>query len=192
MSDDWWFSRRRRRPFSFFEEFEAMFEEMQKEFMEEVKRIMDSLPKELVKETRTPTGVRRQYGPFIYGYSITIGPDGKPVFRQFGNVSPAALPRGVEVRPEREPLVDVFEDEKTVKVVAEIPGVKKEDIDLTVDANRLTVKVDTEERKYYKEVELPAEVLTSGVKAVYNNGVLEVVLPKKEAGKTKGEKIKVE
>ncbi|MCX8201182.1 MAG: Hsp20/alpha crystallin family protein, partial [Candidatus Caldarchaeum sp.] len=126
------------------------------------------------------------------GYSITIGPDGKPVFRQFGNVSPAALPRGVEVRPEREPLVDVFEDEKTVKVVAEIPGVKKEDIDLTVDANRLTVKVDTEERKYYKEVELPAEVLTSGVKAVYNNGVLEVVLPKKEAGKTKGEKIKVE
>lgn len=192
MSDDWWFGRRRRRPFSFFEEFEAMIEEMQREFLEEVRRMMDNLPRELIKETRTPTGVRRQYGPFIYGYSITIGPDGKPVFRQFGNVSPAALPRGVEVKPEREPLVDVFEDEKTIKVVAEIPGVRKEDIDLTVDGNRLTIKVDTEERKYYKEVDLPAEVSTAGVKASYNNGVLEVSLPKKEVKKPAGEKIKVE
>lgn len=169
-----------------------MFEEMQRELMEEIQRMMDNLPKDLVKETRTPAGVKRQYGPFIYGYSITIGPDGKPVFRQFGNVLPSALPRGVEVKVEREPLVDVFEDEKSVKVVAEIPGVKKEDIDLTVDGNRLIIRVDTPERKYYKEVDLPSEVSTTGVKASYNNGVLEVSLPKKEPTKPRGEKIKVE
>lgn len=169
-----------------------MFEEMQRELFEEIQRMMDTLPKDLVKETRTPTGIKRQYGPFIYGYSITIGPDGKPVFRQFGNVSPAALPRGLEVKVEREPLVDVFEEEKSVKVVAEIPGVKKEDIDLTVDGNRLIIRVDTPERKYYKEVELPAEVSTTNVKAGYNNGVLEVSFPKKEPAKPRGEKIKVE
>ncbi|MDW7977521.1 MAG: archaeal heat shock protein Hsp20 [Candidatus Caldarchaeum sp.] len=192
MSDDWWFSRRRRRPSSFFEEFESMIEEMQREFMEEIKRIMDSIPRELVRETRTPTGVRREYGPFVYGYSITIGPDGKPVFRQFGNIVPAALPKGVEVRAEREPLVDIIEDEKTVRVVAEIPGVRKDDIDLSLEERKLTIKVDTPERKYYKEVNLPTEVESSGAKAEYNNGVLSVALLKKQAPKTRGEKIKVE
>jgi len=177
---------------SFFEEFEEMFEEMQREFMEEVKRMMDMLPKELVKETRTATGVRRQYGPFVYGYSITIGPDGKPVIRQFGNILPSALPKGVEVRPEREPLVDVIDEDKAVRVVAEIPGVKKEDIDLRVENHTLYIRVDTEMRKYYKEVTLPADIEISGVKASYNNGVLEVTLPKKTAEKPKGEKIKIE
>jgi len=192
MSEDWWYGRRRRRPMSFFEEFEEMFEEMQREFMEEVKRMMDMLPKELVKETRTATGVRRQYGPFVYGYSITIGPDGKPVIRQFGNILPSALPKGVEVRPEREPLVDVIDEDKAVRVVAEIPGVKKEDIDLRVENRTLYIRVDTEMRKYYKEVTLPADIEISGVKASYNNGVLEVTLPKKTAEKPKGEKIKIE
>ncbi|MDJ0273060.1 MAG: archaeal heat shock protein Hsp20 [Candidatus Caldarchaeum sp.] len=191
MSIDTWFGRRRRR-FSFFEEFDRMFEEMQREIMEEMRRMMEFVPKELVKETRTPEGIRRQYGPFIYGYSITIGPDGKPVIRQFGNVVPGALPRGVEVRPEREPLVDVYDEDQNVKVVAEIPGVRKEDIDLTVDEKMLTIKVDTEQRKYYKEVELPVEVSTTGVKATYNNGVLEVTLPKKQTSKPRGEKIKIE
>ncbi|MEM2237147.1 MAG: archaeal heat shock protein Hsp20 [Candidatus Caldarchaeum sp.] len=192
MSDEWWFSRRKRRPASFFEEFESMIEEMQREFMEELRRMMDYIPRELVRETRTPTGVRRQYGPFVYGYSITIGPDGKPVFRQFGNILPSALPKGVEVRAEREPLVDIIDEDKTVKVVAELPGVRKEDIELLLEDRRLTIRVDTAERKYYKELELPAEVESTGVKAEYNNGVLSVTLPKKETTKPKGERIKVE
>ncbi|MEM4280885.1 MAG: archaeal heat shock protein Hsp20 [Candidatus Caldarchaeum sp.] len=192
MSDEWWFSRRRRRPTSFFEEFESMIEEMQREFMEELRRMMDYIPRELVRETRTPTGVRRQYGPFVYGYSITIGPDGKPVFRQFGNILPSALPKGVEVKAEREPLVDIIDEDKSVKVVAELPGVRKEDIELLLEGRRLTIRVDTAERKYYKELELPAEVESTGIKAEYNNGVLSVTLPKKETTKHKGERIKVE
>jgi len=98
----------------------------------------------------------------------------------------------VEVRPEREPLVDVIEEDKQVKVVAEIPGVRKEDIDIRIEGRTLFIRVDTEERKYYKDVNLPAEVELSGVKATYNNGVLEVTLPKKAAEKPRGEKIKVE
>jgi len=191
MSEDWWY-RRRRRPFSFFEEFEAMFEEMQRELMEEIKRIMDSMPKDLVKETHTPYGVRRQYGPFVYGYSVTIGPDGKPVIRQFGNIVPSALPKGLEVRPEREPLVDVIDEDKTVKVVAELPGVRKEDIDLRLEDKKLVIKVDTEERKYYKEVDIGVEVDIAGAKAEYHNGVLTVTLPKKEQERRKGERIKIE
>ncbi len=192
MSDEWWFSRRRKRLTSFFEEFEAMIEEMQREFMEEIRRMMDSLPSELIRETRTSTGIRREYGPFVYGYSITIGPDGKPIFRQFGNIIPSALPRGIEVRAEREPLVDVIEEDKTIKIVAELPGVRKEDIDIVLEGKRLVIKVDTKERKYYKEITLPVEVETTGAKAEYNNGVLTITVLKKETYKPKGERIKVE
>ena len=45
------------------------------------------LPKELVREYQTPEGEKvREVGPIVYGYSMTIGPDGKPHVREFGNV----------------------------------------------------------------------------------------------------------
>ena len=44
-------------------------------------------PKELVREYQTPEGEKvREVGPIVYGYSMTIGPDGKPHVREFGNV----------------------------------------------------------------------------------------------------------
>ena len=83
---------------------------------------------------------------------------------------------------EREPLVDMIEENNQIKVVAEVPGVKKEDIELVVRDTKLIIKVDTETRKYYKELELPEEVEMEKAKATYNNGVLEVILPKKSGG----------
>ena len=193
MVRDWW-SSRRRWPFfrDIFEEFEEFAREMERHFEEEMRRLTQELPPDLVRERVTERGVRREYGPFVYGYSITIGPDGKPIIREFGNVRPGALPRGVEFKPEREPLVDVIEEDKQIKVVAELPGVKKEDIDLRVDESTLTIRVDTPERKYFKEISLPTPVSESGAKATYNNGVLEVTLPKKETKALKGERVKIE
>jgi HSP20 family protein len=72
-----------------------------------------------------------------------------------------------------------------------LPGVDKNDIQLNGADKVLTIKVDTPERKYYKEVELPEEVESEGAKATYKNGVLEVVLNKKKA-KPKGVSIKIE
>jgi len=72
-----------------------------------------------------------------------------------------------------------------------VPGVKKEDIDLEVTENTLTIKVDTKDRKYYKEVELPCEVDPNSAKATYQNGVLDVEL-KKAKPKKAGKKIKIE
>ena len=194
MSRDWWSIRRRRWPLfrDIFEEFEEFAREIERQFEEEMRRLTEQLPRDLVRERRTERGVLREYGPFVYGYSVTIGPDGRPIIREFGNVRPGALPSGLEFRPEREPLVDIIDEEKQVKIVAEIPGVKKEDIDLRVDENTLFIKVDTPERKYYKEIPLSSPVDQSGVKAVYNNGVLEVVLPKRETKSVKGERVKIE
>ena len=60
-----------------------------------------------------------QSGPYYYGYTMTVGPDGKPIVKEYGNVKPQGLPSSNS----REPMVDtiVNEKEKLVKLVAEMP-----------------------------------------------------------------------
>ena len=191
-----WFRRRWRMfPFftgGFFEDIDRMMEEMFKE-------IQESIPKELIREERLPDGSTvRRVGPIVYGYSMTMGPDGKPIIREFGNVKPSAKPSvfgaprpGLEVKVEREPLVDTIEEDSTIKVVAEVPGVERDDINLECAENTLIISVDTPARKYYKEVELPSQVDPESAKASYRNGVLEVTLTKRRA-RPKGQRIKIE
>ncbi|RLI20770.1 Hsp20/alpha crystallin family protein [Candidatus Bathyarchaeota archaeon] len=189
-----WFRRRRRFPFFrswLFEDIDEMFREFERMIEREMKEITSRIPKEYVRERKLPDGsIVREWGPFVYGYSITIGPDGKPQIREFGNVQPTRF--GPRIKEEREPLVDVYTTNGEVKVIAELPGVNKEDIQLHGTEDTLTISVDTPERKYYKEVNLPAKVDPKGAKTSYKNGVLEVTLPKKEDKKPKGEPIKIE
>ena len=163
------------------------------------KEISSYGPKELVRERKLPDGgTIREMGPFVYGYSMTVGPDGKPVIREFGNVKPSlkrtpfglAKPK-LEVKEEREPLVDTIVDEETVKIVAELPGVERSDINLQGSENTLTISVNTPNRKYKKELELPAEVDPDSSKATYKNGVLEIVLSRTKP-KKKGREIKIQ
>ena len=189
-----WFRRRRRFPFFrswFFEDIDEMFREFERMIEREMRELTSGIPKEYVRERKLPDGTTvREWGPFVYGYSITIGPDGKPQIREFGNVQPTRF--GPRIKEEREPLVDVYTTNGEVKVIAELPGVNKEDIQLHGTEDTLTISVDTPDRKYYKEVELPAKVDPKGAKTSYKNGVLEVTLPKKEERKPKGEPIKIE
>jgi len=171
--DEWW--KRWRLPFKDIDEFTRRFEKI-------IEDIFKSFESEFPKEFR-------ELKPLIWGWSMTVGPDGKPLIREFGNVKREGLRWGVKA--EREPLVDVFSENDTIKVVAELPGVEKEDIKLNATPNTLTISVDTPQRKYYKEIELPAEVETKTAKAVYRNGVLEVTL-KKVSKKPKGEPIRID
>ncbi len=127
---------------------------------------------------------------FVMGYSITIGPDGKPVIREFGD-KPTITPKGTEDK--REPLVDIIEEKNKIKVIAELPGVSKADIELNATEKNLEIKVENAERKYYKSVELPAKIKPDTADAKYNNGVLEVSIEKKEPSKEekKGKKINI-
>jgi HSP20 family protein len=168
------------------------FEEMEKEF----KELMKKTPKSLIRERKMPDGSRvQEWGPFVYGYSITVGPDGKPQIREFGNVKPELGPRGskprLDVKDAREPLVDVTTTNGEVKVIAEIPGVEKSDIKLKTTEDNLTISVEAPGRKYFKEVELPARVDPLKATSTYKNGILEVSLPKKEQGEPKGENIRI-
>ncbi|RLG79347.1 MAG: Hsp20/alpha crystallin family protein [Thermoprotei archaeon] len=183
---DWW--RKRRRWFDLFDEFLRDIEEEMYRIMREFERSFEEYEKKPPSELR---GERRVIGPYVYGFRITIGPDGKPVVEEFGNV------RRFRGRPiiseEREPLVDVFENNDEVTVIAEIPGVEKDKISLQVseDRRKLIIRASDTNRKYYKEVDLPAEVDPGSARANYKNGVLEVKL-KKEKKEKKGFRIKVE
>ena len=190
-----WFKKRRRYPFFrswFFGDIDEVFREMERMMEEELKTFTSRVPKGYVKERKLPDGTSvRELGPFVYGYSVKIGPDGKPEIREFGNVKPSRL--GPRIREEREPLVDIVETDGEVKVVAELPGVDKNNIKLHGTEDTLIISVDTPQHKYYKEVRLPARVAVKKTKSTYKNGVLEVTLPKtKEERGPKGERINIE
>ena len=186
-----WFKRRWRLPTSnWFDDFERSFEEMFRGM---------ELPKDLIRERKIPGGETvKEMGPFVYGYSFSQGPDGKPVIREFGNVKPSIRggPFGMskpslDVKEDREPLVDTIVQSDNVKVVAELPGVEKSDIALECDGRNLVLKVDTDKHRYYKSLELPVEVDPDTSKASYKNGVLELILRRKSPG-NKAKQIQIE
>jgi HSP20 family protein len=127
-----------------------------------------------------------------YGYSVKVGPDGKPHVREFGNVKPTS--RGTFQVGSREPFVDSVLDEKTgeLKIVAEMPGIQREDIHLEALENSLTIRAERADRKYDTTVPLNQPVDTSTASATYNNGVLEVKLKLKGSPKPKGVSIKID
>lgn len=160
-----------RSPWDMFEDIDKMFEELNEEFEEEFESIFKHIRPKVTSEAG-------RIGPLVYGWSMVIGPDGKPVIRQFGNVPRRALDA------EREPLVDVQESDEYVSVVAEMPGVDKSEVKLNATPATLEIRAG---QKYYKSVDLPAEVLPEKSKATYKNGVLEVKLAKKEKTQRKQE-----
>ena len=191
---DDWFKRFKERKGFFFPELDKMIEEMEKEMAKSFKEMENTMPRDMVRVRRLPDGsVRREYGPFVYGYSMKIGPDGKPVIREFGNIKPGAGEEGqpLNLRDQREPLVDVIEEEGEIKVLAELPGVDKEDISLFLAEGTLTISVDTPERRYLKELDLPVEVDESSARSTFSNGVLETTLTKRQS-KGKGKKLSIE
>jgi HSP20 family protein len=189
-----WTRRRRIRPFEkdpFFGDIDRIFQEMEKMMEEELKTFTQKVPKDYVKERKLPDGSTvKEFGPFVYGYSMKIGPDGKPEIQEFGNIK-KGLKGTPQVKEEREPLVDVVETNGEIRVVAELPGVEKTDIKLHGTEETVEISVETDQNKYYKEIQLPAKVRVKEAKSTYKNGVLEVVLPKVESSRPKGEPINI-
>ncbi|MCW4036115.1 MAG: Hsp20/alpha crystallin family protein [Candidatus Bathyarchaeota archaeon] len=197
MSSFWddWFKRFRERRGFFFPDIDKMMEEMEKQMADTFRDMENLMPRDMVRVRRLPDGsVRREYGPFVYGYSVKIGPDGKPIIREFGNLRPGLGGEGqppLNLRDQREPLVDVIDENENIRVVAELPGVSKDDITLYVTERSVTIEVDTPERRYYKELGLPVEVDESSATSTYKNGVLETVLVKRKP-RGRGTPIKIE
>ena len=165
------------------EYFDSIFQEMEREFRE-----MRKVMKSVLGGESSPAGFTE--GPYYYGFSFTVGPDGKPQFREFGNIRPSLSAGEAGTR---EPLVDTVVDEKEnlVRVVAEMLGVSKEDIEINATEDKITISAQRGNKKYFAEVPLPAAVDPSSSEATYNNGVLEVRLKLKKQSNQKGTSIKV-
>jgi HSP20 family protein len=98
--------------------------------------------------------------------------------------------------------MDVTEDDKEYQVLAEMPGVKKEDISITINGNEVAISAEVKQEKAVKNGDtvlraerfygiiqrafsLGQEVDEASAKAKYNDGVLELTLPKKAAAAAK-------
>jgi HSP20 family protein len=108
----------------------------------------------------------------------------------------------------RAPAVDVYEEAEEVVLKAEMPGMSKEDLQINLSDSVLTIsgekkkEEDVKEEDYtYSErsygsfsrsLQLPCAVKADQAKAIFNNGVLEVKLPKTEEAKTRRTTVKIE
>ncbi|MBN1784951.1 MAG: Hsp20/alpha crystallin family protein [Candidatus Bathyarchaeota archaeon] len=171
------------------------FKEMEEMMTKQFENLSKISPEDLTREQKLPDGTQvKSWGPFVYGYSVTVGPDGKPKVTEFGNLKPETSTgkKLVDFEEKREALADVIPGENEIRVIVELPGVEKEDIKLSGKADKLTISVDANERKYYKEVELPTKVDIKKATSKYKNGVLDITIPKKKEEQTKSEPMKIE
>lgn len=99
------------------------------------------------------------------------------------------------------PLVDICETDEEITVTSEMPGMKKEDVKISVQDNVLTLKgekkqeIDEKEKNFHRversygvferSFSLPSSVQTDKIKASYKDGVLTITLPKSEETKPK-------
>jgi HSP20 family protein len=111
----------------------------------------------------------------VYGFNIrTLA--GKPVIESFGNIRETA--RGPVVEEVREPMVDVFDENDHILVIAELPGVAENEIKIDVAGDILNLTASDKDRKYAKEILLPGKIMPESLKTSYNNGILEITLEK--------------
>ena len=168
--------------------------------------ISTNAPEELVREYETEEGVKvREVGPIVYGYSMTIGPDGRPQVREFGNLRSLGeidsnvkkigqnTGKSSQLSAEREPLVDINTTDSEVRVVVEMPGIRKEDIKVKAYDSQVEVTTSKDaQRKYHKNIELPELAEIETARSAYNNGILEITFDKKKVTKPAGKEIKIE
>lgn len=152
------------------------------EMFRQIEEMMDRMMSEMNEGTlfdsetfeemlRNPEGT----SPFVFGFSMKVGPDGRPIIQRFGN---PPMDEDADTTPSLEPLVDIVEDDDEIIVVAEVPGVERDEIKVRIKGTSLTIHADNPERPYHKVIELPSKVQKDQARSAIRNGVLEVRLKK--------------
>jgi HSP20 family molecular chaperone IbpA len=84
-------------------------------------------------------------------------------------------------RQDPKPLIDIFQDNNNITIVAEIAGFNKETFKINVKDQKVTLSAKSKERRYYKSLNLPKVVIPDETHTKYKNGVLEIKLKKAES-----------
>lgn len=167
---------------------DRFFEQIDREFSD-----AEDMLNRMFKTVTESGNADSQTQPYFYGYQITVGPEGKPHIREFGNVRPSQ--KGlVEQSAIREPLVDssINEKESILVITAEMPGITKEDVKVTMEEGLVTIHAEKGTKKYHTELPVDNELDADSTKASYINGVLELKIQFKKPIKSKSKEIKVE
>jgi len=112
----------------------------------------------------------------VFGFSVKNAIGGKPIVESFGNIK--KTPKGPKVEEEREPMTDVFDEKEEVRIYVEMPGINEENIKLDLKGDILDISAQSGDKKYHKEVLLPAKVKAEILSRSYKNGILEVKIKK--------------
>lgn len=85
---------------------------------------------------------------------------------------------------EPKPLIDIFQENNWITIVAEIAGFNKETLKISVKDQKITLSAKSKDRRYYKSLNLPKEVIPNDIHTTFKNGVLEIKLKKAENPQT--------
>ena len=162
--------------------FNDIFEKISKNLPPEFQNLS---PEDLMREFRKNKSKFGLNSPIMYGFNVNIDKDGKPKIDSFGNIEPKPYSGKPVVKSKREPLVEVVEEKDQIIVIAEMPGVDRDDIELEATSDSLIISTkENAKRDYYKNVKLTSAVNLDVAKARYTNGILEVRLNKIDKKRT--------
>ncbi|MBE0513005.1 Hsp20/alpha crystallin family protein [Candidatus Bathyarchaeota archaeon] len=176
-----------------FDDFFGDFDAFSSNFMKRIQRMMNELDKATKNgDLKGKWAINQIDRPGVKGYIIQghfgsdqpLGPlDPFDPFEPLNPMRRRPVPRRPFEVPEsalketREPLTDIFEEEKAIKIYVEVPGEEKDDIQLNVTAGKVEVKA----KNFYKMINLPTSSIDlEKASSKYKNGVLKVTIPKKE------------
>lgn len=151
-------------------------------------------------------------GPITFGYSVRVGPDTnyQPEVRQWGNLNDFRKRQGFpEIQvpigkffnsqlsmgsvDSQNRYVDFIEEDETLRIIMEVPGLSKEDLIIDIDEKGAEIKVQSVEDQQVKQVvTLPVKIEPNSTKTTLKNGILEIIGKKALPGQSSTNRIKIE
>ena len=141
-----------------------------KDMLDELDRYFEDFENDIQDAVRERlAGTKIFSKPFVAGFQMRMGPEGKPTVQFFGD-------NPQQGDGARSPLTEQIVDQKggTLKLVMDMPGVEKGDIEISATEDSTGVKAEKGPRKYGAQVALKAKVDPDTGKAEFKNGVLEI------------------
>ena len=148
---------------------------------------------DLIRKTMEQQGIKGSNikGPFVFGFNMNMDKNGKVRFNPIGNIKPkrsdgqeseseSEIKPDMEISESRDPVIDLFEENENVTIIAEMPGVSKEEIKMEFEDDTLILSArnDDTQKNYYSKVKLPCKINSKEAKARFVNGILELKIKK--------------
>jgi HSP20 family protein len=148
-----------------------------RDVLDDLDRHFDEFEKSLEEIIRSSVnaGQKAFSPPVVAGMAMGVGPEGKPSIQFFGDNMTG--PNGY-----RAPIYEQILDQSagTLRLMVELPGVDKEDLEISAQENRVSLSAVHGERKYKVDITPKKEIEPDSGSASYKNGVLEAVFKIKD------------